>query len=378
MKINNRLNKIDEYGLGDVVYDKNNILDLSIGDPDLEIHPNIINALIEGVKIKNFNRYPKGSGTLDLKKAIINYYWDLYNVKLTLEEVIILIGSKEGINKVFACCCDYGDYAIIPQFGYPVYSSSCSLWGIQEYRVPITESNNYLPILENIPETITKMSKLFFINYPNNPTGAIASSAFYTDIVNFCRKHDMVLCNDGAYNEILEEKEEPISLLQFDQSKKCIEFGTFSKIYNMTGFRIGYAVGNKDVINKMMKVKSYCDSGQFIPIQNAAVEALKLNYDYKKSINSTYDIRRNLVKKILKSKNISYYDAKATFYLWCKIPQNYTTTEFCKELIDNYGIITIPGYNFGYYGHGFFRISLTQSAELIEEYLDKLRVYNIY
>ena len=378
MKINNRLNKIDEYGLSNIVYDKRNILDLSIGDPDLDIHPNIIKALIEGLNIKNFNKYPEGSGTIELKRAIINYYSDFYNVKLNSEEVVVLIGSKEGLNKILACSCDYGDYAIIPQFGYPVYSSSCKLWGVEEYRIPITEGNNYLPKLEIVPESIAKKSKLFIINYPNNPTGAIANSNFYKEIVEFCYKHDMILCNDGAYNEIIEEKSEPISLLQFDHRKKCIEFGTFSKIYNMTGFRIGYAVGNKDVITKMVKVKSFCDSGQFVPIQNAAIEALKLNSHYKKSINSTYDTRRNLAKKILKSKNISYFDAKGTFYLWCKVPKNYTTNEFCKELVENYGIITIPGYNFGDYGHGYFRISLTQNVELIEEYLNKLRVYNIY
>lgn len=377
MKINNRLNKIDEYGFADLINDKENTLDLGIGDPDLEIHPNIINALIDGLKIKSFNKYPLGSGTLDLKNAVINYYKELYKVKLTLEEVVILIGSKEGINKIFACCCNYGDYAIIPQFGYPVYNSSCRLWGIEDYRVPLIESNNYLPSLENIPESILKISKLFLINYPNNPTGAVANPDFYSDIVNYCYKHDLLLCNDGAYNEILEEQMEPLSLLQFDPRKRCVEFGTFSKIYNMTGFRIGYAVGNKEVIKKIVKVKNYCDSGQFIPIQNAAVEALKLNSDYKKSINKTYDIRRNLAKKILKSKNIHYYDAKGTFYLWCRVPKNYTTNEFCNELVEKHGLITTPGYYFGDYGHGYFRISLTQSVDLIEEYLDKLRVYNI-
>jgi len=378
MKINNRLSRIDDYGFANIINEKENALDLGVGDPDLKIHPNIINALIGGLNTNNFNRYPSSSGIIELKNAVIKSYKDIYNVNLSLEEVVILIGSKEGINKIFACCCDYGDYAIIPQFGYPVYSSSCKLWGIEEYKVPITENNEFLPQLGNIPKNISNISKIFIINYPNNPTGAVANSDFYSDITNYCYKHDIILCNDGAYNEIIEKNTKPISLLQFDSCKKCIEFGTFSKIYNMTGFRIGFAVGNKNIIKSIIKVKDNCDSGQFSPIQYAAIEALKLNSDYKESINKIYDHRRNIAKKILKSKNIHCYDAKGTFYLWCKIPQSYTTDEFCMELIEKYGIITTPGYYFGNYGYGYFRISLTQSAELIENYLNKLKVYNIY
>lgn len=377
MKINNRLVKIGDYRFAKIKENKKDLLDLGIGDPDLKIHPSIIDGLMKGLNEENFNRYPKGSGTNMLKNAIIKSYKELYNVTLNMDEVLILIGSKEGINKIFACCCDYRDTAIIPQFGYPVYSSSCKLWGIEEYRIPLLEQDEYLPRLENIPDNICRESKIFMINYPNNPTGAIAKDSFYNDVTKYCLKHDILLCNDGAYNEILEENTNPISLLQFDKKKNFVEFGTFSKIYNMTGFRIGYAVGNSYVLKQIEKVKDNCDSGQFTPIQFAATEALNLSSHYKKSVNRIYDERRKVAKKILRAKNIHYFDSKGTFYLWCKVPKGYTTEEFCIELVEKYGIITTPGYFFGNTGNDYFRISLTQKVEKLGAYLNKLKVYNI-
>ena len=377
MKLNNRLNKIGDYGFTKIQSECQSLLNLGVGDPDLKVHPNILRALIKALEEENFNKYPIGSGSTFLKDAVIRYYQDKYNVDLTREEVIILLGSKDGISKIFGCCCDHGDTAIIPGLGYPVYSSICKIWGLDEYQLPLMEKNNYLPVLENIPEIFCRESKLFMINYPNNPTGAVADSWFYRDIVKYCSKYDIILCNDGAYNEIVDENTRAVSLLQYDNSKNSVEFGTFSKIYNMCGFRIGYAVGNKYVIKLLEKLKDNCDSGQFRPIQRAAEEALKLDDAYKKGINMVYDQRRKLVKSILKIKNLNFYDGKGTFYIWCKVPVSYTTDEFCIELAEKYGIITTPGYYFGNSAQGFFRISLTQNSEKLEAYLNKLKVYNI-
>lgn len=382
MKINNRLNSIQEYHFQklDIIKKKlisegKSIIDMSIGDPDLQVDEKIIDGLIDGLKVKNFNKYPPYEGIKDLKLQIIKYYNDTFSVKLNMDEVIILIGSKEGINNIIPAVCNFGDYVIIPQPGYPVYETSCNLWGAVPYKISLAEENGYLPKLTSIPKNVLSKSKLLIVNYPNNPTGAIANEEFYKETIEFCAKNNIVLFNDGAYNEILKEKEMPLSLLTFDRKKISVEFGSFSKPYNMTGFRIGYAVGNREVISSLLKVKSNVDSGQFIPIQLAACEALKLNRDYVDSIRRIYDERRFMVEEGLKRCNIRFYKPQGTFYVWCRVPQNYTVNEFCEELIMKYGIIVTPGYAFGNICGDYFRISLTLEKDKLENALSKLNIY---
>lgn len=216
---------------------------------------------------------------------------------------------------------------------------------------------------------------MLILNYPNNPTGAIANSDFYKDVIKYCAKNNIVLCNDGAYNEIIKEGEKTLSILQFDEKKQCIEFGTFSKIYNMTGFRIGYAVGNSNIIRSLLKIKSNVDSGQFIPIQYAAIEALKLNRTYVNKIRKIYDERRTAVKEILENHNIHFFDGEGTFYIWCKTPNKFTTEQFCEELLIKYGIIVTPGITFSEFSKEYFRISLTQDTGKIVNTLNKLEIF---
>jgi len=363
MKTNKRINSISEYHFKKIEELKTNlikankeIVDLSIGDPDLKVNTKITDELILSLSKDNFNKYPPYEGLNELKKEIIKYYDEIYNVSLDQDEVLILIGSKEGISAVIPAVCDIGDTVINPMLGYPVYETCSKLWGCKSYNISLKEENSYLPNLKEIPKTILEESKLFFINYPNNPTGATGNSAFYKEIIDLCEKYSIVLCNDGAYNEIINPFGKSISLLQFDKKKSCIEFGTFSKIYNMTGFRLGYAVGNKAVINGISKIKSNLDSGQFIPIQKAGIEALKLDRDYVNSIRKIYYDRKILAKDILKQKNIETFPGNGTFYLWCKVPQKLTSDEFCEQLIKNYGIVVTPGYCFGKLGYGYFRI----------------------
>jgi len=380
MKINNRLSNVDEYHFKKIDDIKNKaallgkrIIDLSIGDPDLLVHSNITDALIEGLNCPRYNNYPTYDGLIELKKAVIKYYYDVYNVSLDLEEVIILIGSKEGISNIIPAVCDVGDCVIVPEPAYPVYKICSKLWGCIPYTVPLTQSKGYLPNLEAIPEKIVSKCKLMFINYPNNPTGAVASGEFYKDIVKFSYDNNIVLCNDSAYNEIIQVNKVPISLMQYDVNRHCIEFGTLSKTYNMTGYRIGYAVGDAKVINSLLKIKSNCDSGQFIPVQKAAIAALNLGRDYVQNSRKIYDERRSMCKSILNQKNIDFFDAEATFYLWCKTPKNYTTNEFCTELLINYGIVVTPGNVFGKLGYDYFRIALTKDKLIIEEALMALK-----
>ncbi len=380
MKINNRLSNVNEYHFKKIDDIKNEvfltgkkIIDLSIGDPDLAVHPKITDALIEGLKGERYNNYPPYEGIIDLKKAVIKYYNQVYSVSLNLDEVIILIGSKEGISNIIPAVCDIGDCVIVPEPAYPVYSICSKLWGCIPYTIPLKQNNGYMPNLDTIPEEIVNKCKLFFINYPNNPTGATANSEFYKRIIKFSYDNNIVLCNDSAYNEIIKTDEKPISLMQHDMKRQCVEFGTLSKTYNMTGFRIGYAVGNAKVINALLKIKSNCDSGQFIPVQKAAIAALNLERDYVYNLRKIYDERREVAKSVLLQKNISFFDTESTFYLWCRTPKNYTTNEFCEELLINHGIVVTPGNVFGKLGYDYFRIALTKDKLIIEEALKSLK-----
>jgi len=379
MKLNNRLSNINEYHFKKIDDMKNEIrmsgkkiIDLSIGDPDLAVHSTITDALIEGLKDARYNNYPPYDGIIDLKKAVIKYYKQVYSVCLDLAEVIILIGSKEGISNIIPAVCDVSDCVIVPEPAYPVYSICSKLWGCLPYTVPLKQTNGYLIELNTIPQQIVSKCKLIFMNYPNNPTGAVASSEFYKQIIKFSYENDIVLCNDSAYNEIIKIDKKPISLMQYDVKRQCVEFGTLSKTYNMTGYRIGYAVGNAKVINALLKVKSNCDSGQFIPVQKAAIAALNLERDYVCDIRKIYDERREVAKRILLQKNIDFFDSEGTFYLWCKTPKNYTTNEFCEELLINNGIVVTPGSAFGKLGYDYFRIALTKDVTIIEEALKSL------
>lgn len=382
MKINNRLNNITEYHFKKIDDMKQKLLaqgkkvyDFGIGDPDLNVHDKITDALTEAFKYKQFNKYPPYDGIKELKEEIISYYRAVYDVSIEMDEVIVLIGSKEGLSNIIPAVCNFGDTAIVTNPAYPVYGTCASLWGVNTYKLSISEKDNYLPVLEYIPEEIVAKSKLFVINYPNNPTGAVANIELYKELVDFCQCNNIVLCNDAAYNEIIKETDKPLSILQAGK-ENCIEFGSFSKTFNMTGFRIGYAVGDRAVIRALLKIKSNMDSGQFMPIQYAAIQALKLDRNLIYKNRSVYDERRLMLEYFLKTKNFSYFKPGGAFYIWARVPNNYTTDEFCEELLEKYGIIVTPGYTFGNIGHGYFRVALTQSIEVIQEAFDKIKVNN--
>jgi LL-diaminopimelate aminotransferase len=382
MKVNNRLSSLSEYHFQRLNEIKKNLIgagrrvtDLSIGDPDLPVDSSIIGGLIKGLGVSDYNKYPPYDGIEDLKKDIIKYYDNVYSVKLTIDEVLVLIGSKEGINNVIPAVCDIGDYAMIPKLGYPVYKTCCHLWGVNTYEFDLQEKNNYLPDLARITDKITDKSKLMMLNYPNNPTGATANEDFYKEAAEFCYKNSIVLINDGAYNEIINPRVNPLSILQFDNKKQCIEFGTFSTIYNMTGFRVGYAVGNSSIIKALLKIKSNVDSGQFIPLQYSAIEALKLSRNYVDNIRKVYIERKIETEKVLLDHNIQFYKGEGTFYIWCKTPFGYTTEQFCEELLNTFGIIVTPGTAFGSSGIGYFRIALTRDKEEIVSALSNIKCF---
>jgi LL-diaminopimelate aminotransferase len=382
MKVNHRLSSLSEYhfqGLDEIkkklLKSGKSLTDLSIGDPDLPVDGSIIEGLIKGLGVSNYNKYPPYAGIEELKKCVAKYYEDVYSVKLNIDEVLILIGSKEGINNIIPAVCGIGDYAIVPKLGYPVYKTCSHLWGVNTYEIDLHHKNNYLPDLTSIPDEIVDKSNLLMLNYPNNPTGATANKSFYKEAAEFCNKNGIVLINDGAYNEIIKPKENPLSILQVNNKKQCIEFGTFSKIYNMTGFRVGYAVGDRSIIKALLKIKSNVDSGQFIPLQYSAIEALKLSREYVDAVRKIYLDRKIETEKVLVDHNIQFYKGEGTFYIWCKTPLGYTTEQFCEEILNTFGIIVTPGKAFGSSGSDYFRIALTNNKEDIVSALSNIKYF---
>jgi LL-diaminopimelate aminotransferase len=383
MRKNRRLDNIQEYHFKRIDELKcrlekegRRIYDFGVGDPDLPINKDIVQALCKATEMVNFNKYPPYDGIVDLKIQIVNYYREVFGVELGLDEVVVLIGSKEGLSNIIPAVCDFGDTAIIPVPSYPVYGICAKLWGVKTYNLPLRVEAGYLPELEFVPEAVVENSKLFIINYPNNPTGAVADGNFFRYIKSFCAKNDIVLCNDAAYNEIIGAEESPSSILQGEERRNCIEFGTLSKTFNMTGFRIGYAVGDAEVIRALLKIKTNVDSGQFLPVQYAAVNALCSSRDSIISNRRIYSERRETIEALLQQKRIDFFQTKGTFYVWCSVPQGFSTARFCEEFINKYGIILTPGDAFGEGGEDHFRIALTKNVEIIKEAFDKIEVYN--
>lgn len=379
MKINNRLSEIGEYHFKKIedkkrqlILDGEKIYDFGIGEPDIKPKQEIIESLIEALKEDNFYKYPPYEGIEELKKAIIKFYKEVYEVCLSIEEVKILIGSKEGISNVFPAVCDIGDLAIIPSIGYPVYSIAPKLWGVETYKMKLHYNKGYLPGLDDIPKYIRNKAKLLMVNYPNNPTGAVSNIDFYNELHSFSKIYDIVICNDNAYGEILDYNIKPLSILSSGK-ENAVEFGSFSKTFSMTGFRLGYVVGDKNVLKRIMKIKTNVDSGQFGPIQSAGIRALNIfnNMD----INNIYNERRREVEKILEQKKLTFFKGQGTFYVWVKVPNGYKDNDLVEEFLDKYRIIVTPGSVFGGEGEDYFRIALTKDFEEIRGAFSRIKEY---
>lgn len=363
-----RIERMPRYMFSDLDSIKNkmlkegrDVIDISVGDPDLPTPGFIIDALKDASEDRRYHRYPPYEGTFEFKKAVADYYKRRFNVSLDAEsEVIALIGSKEGITHLSLALLDEGDIAIVPDPGYPIYAISAHIAGATPHAVHLKRENNFLPDICEIDECTQKLAKLMFINYPNNPTGAVCSLDSMRNIIEFARKNDIIVCNDAAYNEIVFDNNKPVSLLNVIGAKEYgVELGTLSKSYNMTGWRIGYAVGNSDALKKMMAIKVNTDSGQFGAIQHAASEALNKGDGHILYMNEIYRKRRNKAAALLKGIGIDVYMPQGSIYLWFKVPCGYTSEKFASELIEKCGVIVTPGTAFGAFGEGFCRAALT-------------------
>jgi LL-diaminopimelate aminotransferase len=349
------------------------LIDLSIGDPDMPTPSNIVNAMKKAVEKPVHHRYPSYEGMLSYREAVARWYKKRFDVKLDPKtEVLSLIGSKEGIGHIPLAFVNLGDIVLVPSPGYPVYSIGTLFAGGNNYFIPLREENYFLPDFDAIPKGVFRKAKLIFLNYPNNPTSAVAPLEFFKEVIRIALKYNIIVCHDASYTEIYYEKK-PLSFMQIPMAKDVgIEFHSLSKTYNMTGWRIGFAVGNKEVLSGLGKVKTNLDSGVFQAIQEAAIAALDTDDAVLSKIRKTYQERRDILYSGLKKLGMHLIKPKATFYIWARIPPHFDSFRFVKYLLNRAGVLATPGNGFGETGEGYVRFALTAPADRIKEAVDRI------
>jgi LL-diaminopimelate aminotransferase len=345
------------------------VIDLSIGDPDIPTPGHIVEAMKKAVEKPEHHRYPSYEGMLSYREAVAGWYGRRFNVELDPKtEVLSLIGSKEGIGHIPFAFVNPDDVVLVPSPGYPVYPVATLFAGGESYLMPLREENAFLPDFRAIPEATLKRAKIMFLNYPNNPTAALAPKEFYRDAIALAAKYNIILCHDAAYSEVYYDGEKPLSFLEIEGAKEVgIEFHSLSKTYNMTGWRIGFAVGNKEVLAGLGKVKSNLDSGIFQAVQEASIAALNTEDSILAGIRNIYQERRDVLCSGLNEIGLKVGKPKATFYVWTKVPSGYTSSSFASHLLEKAGVLGTPGVGFGAPGEGYIRFALTQNAERIRE-----------
>lgn len=351
------------------------IIDLGLGDPDLPTPAHIIEKLCQASHDSSTHRYALDQGMPLLRQAISKWYKGRFNVGLAPDtEILPLIGSKEGIAHFPLAFLNPGDYALVPDPSYPPYKGGTILAGGRPYLMPLLESNAFLPDLKKIPASILKKAKLIYINYPNNPTAAIAGKDFYRQIVQFARKNKIIVVSDLAYSQICYDGYQAPSFLEIEGAKDVgIEFHSLSKTYNMTGWRLGFACGKKELVAALAKVKSNIDSGIFSAIQLAGVAALNGPKGQIKTICQLYQKRRDCLVGGLNSLGWQVPSPRATFYVWFKVPKKIDSMKFAGLLLEKADIIATPGVGFGKYGQGYIRMSLTIPEERIIRAVERLK-----
>lgn len=351
------------------------VINLGVGDPDLPTPGHIIKAVQKAVEDPSTHQYPSYSGMNDFRISVAAWYRRRFGVDLEpLTEVVTLIGSKEGIAHFPLAFINPGDLALVPTPAYPVYHVGTLFAGGESYFLPLVRENDFLPDLDAIPPDIAKRAKVIFVNYPNNPTGATAEREFYERVVAFAKNFEVIVCHDAAYSEIAFDGYRPMSFLEVPGAKEVgIEFHSLSKTYNMTGWRLGFAVGNAQLLQGLGQVKSNIDSGAFNAVQMAGIAALEGSQKCVREMQRIYQERRDLLIAGLHSVGLEPALPKASFYVWCPVPSGYTSSDFTSLLLKECGIVTTPGSGFGTPGEGYVRMALTVDKERIAESVSRLR-----
>jgi LL-diaminopimelate aminotransferase len=351
------------------------IISLGIGDPDLPTPRYLIERLQQAAEDPANHRYPESEGLPEFRRAVARWYGTRHGVELDPdEEVVSLIGSKEGIGHLPLCLIDPGDVALVTDPGYPVYAIGTMFAGGDVVTVPLREEDGWLPRLDEVPAEAARRARLLWLNYPNNPTGAVAGLAFFERAVAWAREHDVVIAHDLAYADVAYDGYVPPSILEVDGARDvAIEFNSLSKSFNMTGWRIAMAVGNRTVIDALTRVKTNLDSGVPQAIQQMAIAALDDPRDSIERHNATYQRRRDRAVEVLRQLGLRVEPPKASLYVWARLPEGERSSGgYAARLIDATGVVVTPGASYGEAGEGYIRISLTTPDERLEEALRRL------
>ncbi len=353
------------------------IVTFGIGDPDLPTPQNILAELHRASDDPANHRYPESEGLPELGKAIADWYDRRFEVKFTpMKETLPLIGSKEGIAHVALCFIDPGDIALVPDPGYPVYEIGTMFAGGTSYKLDCTRESGWKPNLDAIPEDVARKAKILWLNYPNNPTGAVADIAFFEKAVAFAKKYDVAILHDNPYCDVAYDGYKPVSIFQVPGARDvAIEFNSWSKIYNMTGWRIGMVVGNETMIDALMRVKSNIDSGIPQAVQRMAIEAVYGPQDCIDEHNAIYQRRRDRIVEVLRRAGLEVDTPKASLYVWAKLPAGVTSADYAARLIEDTGVVVTPGRGYGLNGEGYIRLSVTTPDDRLEEGMRRLEAW---
>ena len=386
MKFSDRLGKLAPYPfveISRIIAEKKaagvDIVTFGIGDPDIPTPQPIIDKLLEASQDPPNHRYPETDGLPEVRRAIAHWYDQRFGVQLDPDkEVLPLIGAKEGIGHAAFCFLDPGDIALIPDPAYPVYGVGTMFAGAESHIMPLYERNGWLPELDAIPGPVANAAKLMWLNYPNNPTSAVATHEDLAAAVAYCREKDIALLHDAAYSEVGYDGYRATSCMQVDGAKDVsLEFHSLSKTYNMTGWRFGMAVGNADMIRALFQIKANLDSGIPQAIQQMAIEALTGPQDCVDSNVEIYQRRRDRVIKALTTLGLTVDVPRASLYVWARVPEGFTSAELAARLLEETDIVVTPGSSYGQYGEGYIRLSLTTPDEQVEKGCQRLEGWKI-
>ena len=386
MKFSDRLGKLAPYPfveISRIIAEKRaagaDVVTFGIGDPDIPTPQPIIDKLLEASQDPPNHRYPETDGLPEVRRAIAHWYEQRFGVKLDPDkEVLPLIGAKEGIGHAAFCFLDPGDVALIPDPAYPVYGVGTMFAGAESHIMPLYEKNGWLPELDAIPGPVADAAKLMWLNYPNNPTSAVATHEDLVAAVAYCREKDIALLHDAAYSEVGYEGYRATSCMQVEGAKDVsLEFHSLSKTYNMTGWRFGMAVGNADMIKALFQIKANLDSGIPQAIQQMAIEALTGPQDCVDANVEIYQRRRDRVVKALTTLGLTVDVPRASLYIWARIPEGFTSAELAARLLEETDIVVTPGSSYGKYGEGYIRLSLTTPVEQVEKGCQRLESWKI-
>jgi LL-diaminopimelate aminotransferase len=365
-EMNARLTKMREEG--------RDVINLGLGDPDVTPPQHLLDSLKDAVCEPHHHHYPSFYSAKPMKEAIAGWYRRRFNVLLDPEtEIVPLLGSSEGLFHIHLCLLDGGDIALVPDPSYPSYEAGVKLAGGQMVCVPLLRQNGFLPDLDSIPPEVARRARMIWVNYPNNPTAAVATPEFYRKLIDWAMGYDVAVVHDNPYSEICFDDYRPPSFLQFEGAREVgVEFHSLSKSYNCCGWRAGMLVGNKEIVAGMAKIKSHSDRGMYYPLQVAATNALNGPTHFMKERNRVFQERRDVVVRGLREIDLEAETPRATFYVWSPVPKGYTSKDFCFKVLDAVNVWMIPGSMYGEHGEGYLRIALTHPVERLAEAMRRI------